>query len=378
MSRILVFHKIVPSYRVGIFRELYKRFNIITCHSMELKNSSWKSSWKEMDYPNELLKKVHYLKRDTSVVQNVFPVLKKYKPEIIISEFAIGYMTFWLLFLLKPFYKYKLVAWTHGIKNNEIDKPFKSIKSRIALFIYKKADGILLYSEFRKKIIEKRVREKEKIFVAANTLDTNELTEIYNGLKQQSKEVVKKRLNFKSEYNLIYSGRLLPSKRIDLILEAFKIVKKNTNIALHFIGEGPELKLINQYQKEVDDIYTYGGIYDNKITGDYLYASDMFIMPGYIGLSIVHGFCFGLPMVTCRATEEGPFHSPEIEYLKDKQNGLLCESTAESIAERIKIVIDDKKLLNKMSENALHTVVTECSLDKMMEGFKDLIQYLQK
>ena len=84
---------------------------------------------------------------------------------------------------------------------------------------------MILYSEPNKKILAQYLKKPEKLFVASNTLDTEELNNIYNELARLGKEQVKKELGFTNQHNLVFIGRLLARKRIDILYEAFQLIQ---------------------------------------------------------------------------------------------------------------------------------------------------------
>ena len=60
-------------------------------------------------------------------------------------------------------------------------------------------------------------------------------------------------------------------------------------------------------------------------------ASDVFVMPGHVGLAANQAFYWGLPLIT----EEG-HHPPEIQYLKDGANGFIVpENDLSAFTERM-------------------------------------------
>ena len=81
-NNILLFQKIIPPYRIEIFRELSNRLGVIICHSKGLKGSSNKPASQEFDFLNERLSAFYYQKKETSLVQFFFPVLFKYKQRL--------------------------------------------------------------------------------------------------------------------------------------------------------------------------------------------------------------------------------------------------------------------------------------------------------
>lgn len=369
----LLFQRLVPHYRVPIFRQLFEKLNIIVCHSKEKKSSSLLSFHNQMEYPNELISRIYLFNKDTSVVQNVLFPLLKYRPKVVISEFAVCYLSFWILFLFRPFFKYRLVAWTH-LKDEEILTPFKSIRSKIELLFYRSVDGLIFYSPARKDIVSKRLKNDTHLFTAHNTIDTSQFLALRDAFEKIGRDKIKKELRLKEKYHLIYVGRLIKDKRMDLLLDAFKQLQHMFDVALHIIGQGPESKIVQDYSHKLPSLYYYGAVFDNNLTEKLLYISDLIINPGRVGLSIVHAFCFGTPMITCRTTAQGPFHSPEIEYLKHEINGLFCDSTADSVAQNVMRLLEDERLLRQMSISAFESAVKDCSVERMVEGFEELIE----
>ena len=44
----------------------------------------------------------------------------------------------------------------------------------------------------------------------------------------------------------------------------------------------------------------HGAIFDYAITGAYLFASDLMIIPENVGLSLNHAMAFGCPVLSCK------------------------------------------------------------------------------
>src|SRR5262249_49346026 len=136
----------------------------------------------KLDFHSEKLGNYFYGRSSTAVVQNVLPVLWKYRPQIVISEGAASYLTLWILLFLRFFFRYKLIIWTHGVKYNEFDSPFKGMYGRVRMFLLNHADAVLLYSEGRKRILSNYINNPRKLFVAWNTMDTPALHQIHTEL----------------------------------------------------------------------------------------------------------------------------------------------------------------------------------------------------
>lgn len=364
---ILLFQRIVPSYRVPVFRRLHKELGVVVCHSPELEDKVKLSGDRMMDFPSERISGKFLFGRRSLVSQRVLPVLKSRRPKIVIAQFSLGVITFWKLLLLRPFFGYKLIPWSHGIRNADMVLQKKSGHFGIAPWVYRLSDAALFYSHGRRdRLVSDTPSIAKKCFVATNTLDTAGLARAYNTAESVEGE---------HPFTILYLGRMRPSKRLDLILNAYDMLKQKYDLRLVLIGEGSEREMIEK--RHDPKIAVLGAIHDINESAPYLKNADVMIMPGYVGLGIVHGFAFGLPMITCRSTEHGPFHSPEIEYLKDGENGFLCDSNPADIAAHVEKLILDPDLLARMKENALRTVEEEASIDRMIEGFRQAIEYVQ-
>ena len=70
-----------------------------------------------------------------------------------------------------------------------------------------------------------------------------------------------------------------------------------------------------------NNVVFHGAIHDDVKTGEILFACDMMVMPGYLGLSVNHAFCFDCPVMSFEQQKNGPFHSPEVEYVINNKTG---------------------------------------------------------
>lgn len=372
---VILFQRILPSYRVPIFRYLYNELNVLVCHSKAPRFGKIGSNLEKVDYPTMRVSRLYFMKKESAILQNVFKPLLKYRPEVVISPASLMYGTTWLLLFFRPFFKYKLILWGHGIKNTEIETPFRGYRGKVTKWLYNKADAMLLYTEQRKKRLEKLI--ETPVFVATNTLDTRRFRVILNDLEKIGRDNVKQEVGFKSTFNIIFIGRLLPAKRLDLLLESFDLLPDQLDVTLHIIGEGPEMNLVKKSQQETDNIRTYGSIYNDKVTAKLLFSSDVLVVPGNVGLGVIHAFSFGVPLITCKTINGKPTHGPEIEYFKHNKNGLYCEENAQSISDTITELLADNEKLKSMKDRALFTAETRANIGGFIEGFDHAVQYCQ-
>ena len=97
------------------------------------------------------------------------------------------------------------------------------------------------------------------------------------------------------------------------------------------------------------------------------------LMPGYLGLVINHAFAFGLPVVSRRNPVGVQVHSPEVEYLKSGENGILKDGNgAEDLAAAVRTVLADQE---HFSANAMDYARTYLRINRMVDGLEGAIRY---
>ena len=259
------------------------------------------------------------------------------------------------LLISKVFGK-KIIYWGHG--RDLLDQNSK-IKNVAFAFEHWICDAIILYAEHIKKYVPKKFHNK--VFIANNTLNMTEFH--YNLL---SKDVIFKKYNIKTKKNIIYVGRIQKRRRLHDLLMAFERMNKQ-DIGLILVG--PDEDGILQGSNG-NNIYKLGPIYgEDKFA--LLSASDVYCLPGAVGLSIVDAFYCGLPMVT-----EDVDESPEIMYLKDGINGFVVpKGDIQKLAEKLSLLIEDDGLRERFSRLAKNEIMSNGHIDLMCKGFTEALRF---
>ncbi|MFC2091744.1 glycosyltransferase family 4 protein [Elusimicrobiota bacterium] len=376
---ILIFQRILTHYRLPIFKAINGLTGAVLCIGKNGPSGSYLS--KVVPDFKYCQVKDYYLSKnkDTLVVQDILTPLIKYKPKIIVIEFALCIITNWIFLLLRPVMKYKLIIWSHGYNRKKGFRPEKYLDDKLRLWWMNKADAVILYSETDRSTISRYINDAEKVFVAQNTLDTKKLIEIREELEKTGKENIKKEIKFKEKYNLIYVGRLIEEKQVDRLINVFKILSGQLpSLELHIVGDGPLMDQLRDMAQGLKVNFS-GTITDERELGKLLFASDMMVVPGYMGLSIVHSFCFNLAVVSQRQGHTGPFHSPEIEYLIDGKTGFLVENNNnEHMAKVIREYLIDREKQNQISNEIRKMVEENCNLDNMIKGFTGAFDWVER
>ena len=375
MTKVLIIQRIFSNYRKAFFDAIAASFQLLVLHSGD------KSGVKQISTPySKYVKKIQYSKNETNVLLKISPHLLKFKPDVVVTELSIGSLNMYQTFLLSKILNFKVILWGHGYNRKEGFYPKKNTFDKIRYFFMKHADALLLYGKAGKEELSKYVNPK-KIFVAQNTLDTPHLLDIRNKLEQEGRKNVKRRINFEKKYNIVFIGRLLVEKQPNVLIEIFQNLgpEIQKDLGVHFVGRGEmEESLKNQVAGNnlEENFFFHGPIFDDTISGELLFTSDLMIIPGALGLSIIHAFCFDCPVITFKQEKHGPHHGPEIEYLINNKTGFLSENG--DLGHVVSLITDyfnDEQKQATIKNNIRVFMENQASLEQMLSGFKECVYY---
>jgi len=159
---------------------------------------------------------------------------------------------------------------------------------------------------------------------------------------------------------IIFVGRLELQKRLDLVLEAFKIFKESVNDAeLHIIGSGPLGPELQHASDKSDGIHLHMSIpvQDRNELISMLSNSWVFVSASEFetfGMAISEASSVGLPVVITRTV----FNGAVDELVKNERNGLIVDhNSPRAIADAFERLYRDPELWKKLSDNAKRLAV---------------------
>jgi glycosyltransferase involved in cell wall biosynthesis len=266
-----------------------------------------------------------------------------------------------------------VIHWTHG---TSLGGPKSPRKERIRRWIHKHlSHALLLYgSRERSYYISEGYCEND-IFLTNNSLDTRQTIAIRDSVLPHETDDYRRRVGGRGPY-FAYVGRLIKSKRVDLLIRAVpKMSEHYPGIRIVIIGDGPERVSLMELAKELDvlqHVVFEGPVYDDRQLAPMLLACDACVCPGSVGLIVNQAFVFGLPIVT---SDDPWVHSPEIAMLESGVNGLrFNDGSAESLADALLRLVSCRQSLAAMKQAAMDTISNKYNENAVVTGFKDAIE----
>jgi len=266
------------------------------------------------------------------------------------------------------------LLWGHGYAKH--DTPAKrAARDRTGAL----ADATLFYTAPVAEAYVARGHRPDRVFVAPNAIDQAPVEAARRAWLDRPADLraFAAQHGLRPDRTALFVARLEPAKRIDRLLAAFAIVAKTLPDArLVIVGGGPEEPYLRARAAELgigDAVIFAGPIHDQMALAPWFLNAAVAAFPIDVGLSVLHAFGFGLPLVT---SDDLQRHGPEIVALRPGENGLLYRAgDVEHLAEQMGAVMADPALRARLAEGALATVREPggYTLDRMLEGFLEAI-----
>lgn len=174
---------------------------------------------------------------------------------------------------------------------------------------------------------------------------------------------------------LITASRLVLKNAVDDVIKSLEYLP--TNVKFLILGAGPDedaLKSLVKKLKLERRVFFLGQIGHEDLP-KYLKISDIFIRPSLsegLGNSFLEAMAAGLPVI---ATPVGGI----VDFLRDpsagsgQATGLFCKvRDPESIAEKIKVYLENKELAEKIKMNAKELVIKNYNWNLIAEKMKNI------
>lgn len=241
------------------------------------------------------------------------------KADLVIVPQEVKYISLYCLFARRATSKTKLAFWGHG--RNMQARSRNSLPERLKRLISTRVDWWFAYNERSAAVVRELGFPTSRITVVNNAIDTKNLIYARSALSQEIIKNAKSRLGIKSYNVAIYTGGLYEEKRIPFLLNAAaKVRAQLPDFHLIIIGGGPQKDLVAQAARNNEWIHYLGPMNDMEKL-PYWAISKVSLLPGLVGLGVLDSFALGVPLIATAY----PYHSPEIEYLRDGVNGIVVK-----------------------------------------------------
>ena len=254
----------------------------------------------------------------------------------------------------------RLAFWGHG---GNLQGDAVSLKERFKTWSTRQVDWYFAYTRLSVDLVRDAGFPRDRITQLDNAVDLAEIKGHLKQLSTEGKAAVQARLGLSDGPMGLYLGSLYAHKRLDFLLSTAQMVRKDIpDFQLAIVGAGSERALIEDAARQHDWIHYFGpkmGIEKARL----LYAADVMLNPGLVGLGILDAFASETPMLT---TDCG-IHSPEIAYLNES-NGIITDDDPQAYANACVEVFNDPERLDTL-KSGCRQAAGRFTLPNMVKAF---------
>ncbi len=261
----------------------------------------------------------------------------------------------WSAALTKLIYRKKLVVrtgymWSIHLGKENTEGWRRMLSKNIEKLAYKLADSAVTSSQTNFEYVERNYHPRDHILIP-NYVETN----------------VFKPLNItKKKGSICFIGRLTNQKNLFALFEALR-----EPYTIDLIGSGEDEEKLKEYARANKIDAGFLGNVPNHDLPKILNEHELFVLPSlYEGMpkTLLEAMACGLAVI-------GTNIDGTREVIRHGENGILCETSPQSIRKAIMEMMENDKLRAQLGRNARRTVEREFSLQRLIN--KELHLYSQ-
>ena len=219
------------------------------------------------------------------------------------------------------------------------------------------------------------VFRRDRTFFLNNTIDETLVQAAIDGVGAVDLADFRKHEGLEGRKLLLFCSRLTPKTRLLQAIDAVECLRSDhPEVLLAVIGDG---ELREQAEAMVadrglgDHLRFLGAMFDEDQLAPWFLSAQCLLYPGPIGLSLLHAFAYGLPVITHDNLKN---QNPEIAAMQPGANGLTFrENDVADFAKALGRILADPALQSAMSVHARTTAHRDYTMAAMVRNFEEAV-----
>lgn len=272
--------------------------------------------------------------------------------DVVVMELNPRILSNWVILVLRSSFGAPSVLWGHTWARQGVE----SSANILRLLMMRMAAAVLTYTHTQRRQLQKMLAGKA-IFTATNSLVS-------------ARDCVPACERVSDLFRVIYVGRLNPSKKVRLLVEGFAraCAKLPPEVELCVVGEGSERAGLAALALELgieNRVRLLGHISNPIILRDLYGGSFCSVSPGYVGLSCIQSFSFGVPLLVA---DKEP-HAPEIEACENGRNSVFFQANdPDDLARKLTAIWADRANWFEKRHEMSEDIAKNYSVESMVGG----------
>jgi glycosyltransferase involved in cell wall biosynthesis len=372
--RVLIQQPRLPHYRAPLMRR------IVQLHGWDLTlvytpragtgesgievRASSDACWKTVHLP---LRTYHLGSLRLNYQQGLLRMLRAEPWDAVFLEGAVANFSGYLAARWCRRHRIPCIWWTKGYF-----VPIGAVKRWLLRLQLREPHAFLPYGDTTHEFLKQNGVRAEQIVRAYNTVDIETIVACREMLQQRGREWLAK-AGWQEKRPIIATvGRLIPTKRVDELLHALKLLAQNGQEFYGIvIGDGSEREALESLARELgleQQVYFTGRVPEDDDAA-ILSVADVAVFCGALGLAINQAMALGTPVVVA------DLPGPDGEMVIHGETGWRYrQGYVDQLAERLQaIVCNDSGEIIRVIQQALHEILQKRSLTAYANAFGEAV-----
>ena len=218
------------------------------------------------------------------------------------------------------------------------------------------------------------------VFATGNTIDLTAVRAAITEWPPDKLSVFQQKNGLANQESIVFCSVLRWKTRLDQLLCALATEElKNRGTKLIVIGDGEGRK---RWQKLANDlglgerVVWVGELRDQRKIAPWFLSAKAYVYPGPIGLSIIHAFSYGLPVICHNAATH---HGPDFEAMTDAKTGYVFkENDVNDLSCQIVRLLEDEQFRLRMGTKAQEVAFGQYGIESMIDNYCKAIESASK
>jgi glycosyltransferase involved in cell wall biosynthesis len=249
----------------------------------------------------------------------------------------------------------KIIGWGLGAPMEEGDD---GLRKWYWSQLVRKYDGLIAYSRVGKEQYARLGFDPQRIFISPNAVAG----------RLGSKPIDRPATLKGGKATILFVGRLVAHKRVDLLIHACSTLPENLQPALWIVGEGPLHTPWEQLSREVYPRTRFLGEMHGHKLEELFRQADLFVLPGTGGLAVQQAMSFSLPVIV------GEADGTQADLVRTENGWQMKSASVSALAQVLLAALGDIRSLRKKGLASREIVVNEINLEKMVECHTEAVR----
>lgn len=370
MTRLLVVQPYIPAYRVALFRRLREELaergiELVLAAGLPQGHMNSRGDDRTQGEADEIIAVRHLVLGGKSIARRrISPVLRCSRPNLVIVEQAVKNLEVYPLLMRQVITGAPRVAmWGQG---RTFSTAQGTASRGLKEWLTRRSDWFFAYTQEGADYVSDHGFPTSRVTVLNNTIDTASLRKDLDEVSDQAVEAFRRDHQLVPGETGLFLGGVDPAKGIDFLLASARWVREQIpGFRLLIAGTGKSAEAVKARQSAGDPIVFLDRL-DGEAKALALKASDLLMIPQWIGLVAIDSLVAGRPIITTHHSS----HSPEFSYLRDGTTAFVFEHDLDAYASGVVSVLGNPQLLTR-AQLAAELDSRQYSIDEMARRFAE-------